>query len=384
MVAYMQNKPMIVLHIISGDIWAGAEVQVYHTMLALQSREEISVRCIVFNEHILNQKIKETGIPCITLDEKTNSSLSLLLMLIKEINVIRPHIIHVHASKEHVLAKVASSFFLGRIPIVRTVHGSRKAPKDIPWRQRARSSMVVMLDNLFISHAADAVIAVSKDLKREFMEQGIRGQLIQIYNGIDLEHCIVNAEEIMLRQRYNVGDRFWIGTAARLVEPKNLPMLINAGYFLKQRGIPCKISIFGEGRMNTELQEMIRTRSLADIVELNGFEPDIMPIIKTLDTFVLCSFHEGMPMALLEAMALKTPVVCTAVGGMREIVEDGVNGLLVPSGDSEALAWALEKLYLDPVLRVNLIENAWRRLKNQFSLQAAIEQLDALYNQLVV
>ena len=159
---------MNIIHIISGDIWAGAEVQVYHTVTALSKQSYIKVTCIVFNNGILKKKLEKKNISTIILDESKYSNLSLLLMLKNLINRNDPDLLHVHAVKEHFLGWFASLLCYRKIPIVRTVHGARKVPDNLLFYQSCRANLTVNMDNLLITYLADVVIAVSKDLEKDF------------------------------------------------------------------------------------------------------------------------------------------------------------------------------------------------------------------------
>jgi glycosyltransferase involved in cell wall biosynthesis len=374
---------MKILYIISGDIWAGAEAQVYYTLSALIKIRDLSFTCIIFNNGILKDKLESNGIKTILLDETYLNSFMILSKLNKLIQIIKPNFIHVHAVKEHFLAKCSTLFFNNKIPIIRTVHGARKAPDNLPLWKSIRSNLVVFLDNFLIKYAANDIIAVSKNLEEEFYNRKVKSNIHQIYNAIDTHNYnLTNNNNEKLRGKYGTKDLFWIGTAARLAEPKNLQMLIKAGQHLRERAFPFKISIFGDGPLRQELQNLIDRNSLSAQVELHGFEPNIYQVISALDVFVLCSIHEGLPIALLEAMVLKTPVICTDVIGIKEVIENGVNGLLIPLNNDVALAEALITLNKNREFAFKLAHNARILLDEKFSISKSIDQLYKIYNQI--
>lgn len=378
------SNPIKVLHIISGDLWAGAEVQAYNTLLHLSKDKSFSLACILFNNGILKDKIEALDLPCMVLDESDTDSYHLLLKLIKLIRNIDPHIIHVHKVKEHFLSRLSLFFKRVNRPIIRTLHGVTSNHDKLPLLRRIRSDIVGIVDNLLLRYNADAVIVVSKDLENYLVRSGRKKKNYQIYNAIDIDSVrSVKHDRNEVRNRFGIKDQIWIGTAARLVEIKNIPMLIESGKYMADKGIPFRISIFGDGPLNNTLSELITKHKLTDRVVLEGFESNILPIIKSLDVFVLTSYHEGLPMALLEAMALGTPVVCTNVGGMAEVIENGVNGLLVPSGDSMALADALIALYKDKGLAPRLTQKASETVTNKYTMSTAIDHLRKIYRQIL-
>lgn len=374
---------MNIMHIISADIWAGAEVQVYHTVTALSKQPHIIVTCVVFNDGILKEKLEKKNIDIIFIDENKYSNLSLLCVLKKIIKQKCPDLLHVHAVKEHFIGWLASLLCYRKISIVRTVHGARKVPTALSLFKSFRSNTVVFLDNFLINNAAGAIIAVSKNLEQDLSQNKIRGVVSQIYNAIDVAELDFIIDKQKIRKKYFINDVFWIGTAARLVEPKNLQMLIKAGYYLNKAGINFKISIFGDGPLKDDLQNLIDYYSLSNKITLHGFESDIIPIIQSLDVFVLCSFHEGLPMALLESLYLKTPVVCTAVGGITEVIENEKNGLLIPTNDEKALANFIIKIKKDKVLSNRIANNGRKTIEKRFLLSKTTKHLLSLYSKVL-
>jgi len=377
------NEPIRILHIISGDLWAGAAVQVYHTLSALSTSDQLYLICAVFNDGILKKGLEKMNIETVLLDERKFNFISMLLRLKKLIQAERPHIIHVHAVKEHFLGKVSTILAHRKIPVIRTVHGDRSVSEGLALGKYVRSKVVVSLDNFLIKNLAEVVIAVSKDMEDGFLAYKVRGKVYQIYNAVNTSEFDFEDNVRAVREKYEVNDHFWIGTAARLVGVKNQRMLIEAGKILLDKGIPFKISIFGNGPLKQDLQRLIERYELSSTVFLHGFEPEVHPVLNALDVFVLCSLNEGIPMALLEAMYMRTPVVCTAVGGMKEVIEDGVNGMLVPSNDSSSLADCLAKLYENQEMARRLGRNARATIEERFSLDKTLTNLCRVYGEVL-
>ncbi len=377
------NELIRVLHIISGDLWAGAAVQVYHTLSALSGGQRFYIICVLFNDGILKTNLEKLNIKTVLLDEMKLNPLGMLLKLKKLMQTEKPDIIHVHGVKEHFLGKVSILLSGQRIPIVRTVHGNLGSPRRLALRKFFKASLVAELDYLLIRNLAEAVIAVSKDMENGFLARKLSGKVWQIYNSINTSKFHFETNTHAVRKKYGVNDHFWIGTASRLVGVKNQRMLIEAGRYLLAEGIPFKISIFGNGPLKQDLETLIEKYELGDKIFLHGFEPEIHSVLNALDVFAICSLNEGLPMALLEAMYMRTPVVCTAVGGMKEIIEHGVNGMLVPSGDSSALANCLAKLYENQEMARKLAINARATIEERFSLDKTLENLCRVYDEVL-
>jgi glycosyltransferase involved in cell wall biosynthesis len=230
-----------------------------------------------------------------------------------------------------------------------------------------------------MNYAKINIIAVSKDLERLLIHSFPKATVTQIYNAIQIYNKKLIFEKD-IRKKSNINDDvFWIGTVARLSEPKNLELLIDAGKLLMLSEINFKISIWGEGPLRNKLQNRIDANNLQNLISLDGFEKNILPFLASLDLFVLCSLHEGLPMSLLEAMTMEIPVVCTEVGGIKEIITDGFSGLLVQNNDPISLTNAITKLQQDKTLRKKLVANAKIKIEQEFNIETTINKLIDLY-----
>lgn len=372
-------KPTLI-HVISGDLWAGAESQVYNNLYALKEEDKWNVTCLLFNAGILKNKLDAIGVKTYLIDENTNSTLLMCFKIYKLIREIRPSLLHVHHTKEHLLGLLCSMLIRKKIPLIRTVHGLHGVRSGLPLFQHLRSTMVVRLDSLLVKYFSTDVVAVSNDLKARLKEGRVNGKIHFISNSLSIEQNRANIVQNEFVDKYRPHSVFWIGTAARLVGVKNLDMLIDAGAILKKKGISFQISIFGDGPLKNRLNDRIIDHHLENEVKLHGFVDGMLDIVSALDIFVLCSKHEGLPMSLLEAMFLKTPVICTNVGGMAEVVDNRISGLLVENNDAEGLADAILCLINDRDLRNQIKENAKQVILDRFTTETAIKKLICVYD----
>ena len=369
-----------VVHIISGDQWAGAEAQVFHTLVDLRKQNRADFQVILFNNGVLRQRLLDQGIETVVIDETKHNAVVMLLMLAGQLRRSRPAIIHVHAFKEHILGQAARTLAFHKSTIVRTFHGMSEVPQGLSFAKHVKSLIVHKIEKWFLNSGANThIIAVSKDLEGFLHRSYPKTAVTQIYNGIPhLDRQSLRRKEI--RSEFGIGeDTFWIGTFARLTEPKNIGLLIDAGKELALRGIDFRISIFGAGPLKEKLQGRIYDNNLQGRVRLEGFKEQIIPILGSIDLFVLCSLHEGLPISLLEAMSLEVPVVCTEVGGIKEVITHNQSGLLVPSNDRHGLAAAILKLREDEALRRELASNAKRTVAQSFSVENANRKLTNIY-----
>jgi len=128
---------------------------------------------------------------------------------------------------------------------------------------------------------------------------------------------------------------------------------------------------------------MVHTKGLESCFAFVGFQADPLQYLAAFSVFVLPSIIEGLPIVLLEAMAMGKPVVASQVGGVPEIVEDGVTGLLVPSGSSESLGKAIITLLGDPETQTRMGKSGKQRVKTLFSLQQSVGKIEELYRRVV-
>lgn len=170
-----------------------------------------------------------------------------------------------------------------------------------------------------------------------------------------------------------------VGMVGRLSWKKGYEVALDAAKILQAEVPGIRFDIVGDGELRGDLEARARDMGLASTVRFLGQRRDVPELMRGFDCFALSSVIEGMPNALLEAMALGRPVVTTAAGGSREVVLDGESGLVVPPRDAAALAGAIRRVVQQPELAARLAAAGQKRVREHFSLDAMIESLDQLY-----
>ena len=232
---------------------------------------------------------------------------------------------------------------------------------------------------------ADYLIAVSSGVKEALIEQGIDPEKIEVlYHGIDLDQYVapLSTDEAKTRLGLPKGART-VGVVASLIPRKGHRFLLEALKNMEATTGPVHALFAGEGALEEELRGQVREMGLAERTHFLGFRRDIPEIVCALDAFVLPSLKEGLSIAVMEAMALEKPVVCSEIAGLPEVVRDGYTGFLVPPGDSAALQVALEKLFGDEELRQQLGHNARRFLEEHFEQSACLDAMEAYFRRIV-
>ena len=174
-----------------------------------------------------------------------------------------------------------------------------------------------------------------------------------------------------------------VGMVSKLWEGKGHAVLIEAFKLLKEKIKDAKLVIVGEGYLYDELLKMVDTNGLRESVLFTGFQMNVSEIIATFDVAVLPSFFEGMGRVLLEAMAMEKPVVATRVGGIPDLIDQGINGLLVRPGNVKELAEALEEVLSDRKFARQMGREGRKRIKGQFSADAMVQSIDRVYRELL-
>ncbi len=220
----------------------------------------------------------------------------------------------------------------------------RNDPNNDPKQPKLRKKR----DKLY--HKASGIVFQTEDA-RAYFEPDIQSRSTVIFNPVEVPSDLINKTE----ERNNI-----IVSIGRLEPQKNQTMLIRAFSAVHKRFPEYAMEIYGEGALRSELENLIRSEKLEDFVFLKGYTKNVLTAMASAKVFALSSDYEGMSNALIEAMALGLPVVSTdhPIGGARMLIEDRVNGMLVPVGDCDAMIRALCEVLEDEQLSVTLSRNA--------------------------
>jgi glycosyltransferase involved in cell wall biosynthesis len=218
---------------------------------------------------------------------------------------------------------------------------------------------------------ADCTVFVCHQQRRYWRRRGVCSRRNEvIYNGVDLREFRDTADaEERARVRRSLGLHeadYVIGITAGLRPEKNHIQLVEAVARLRRRGIPARALLIGDGEMRETIEAHARRLAVSGDVIITGFQSDVRPFVRACDTMVLCSLTETLSLAVIEAMALRRPVVHSDVGGARELVVPGRNGFLFPAGDTAAL---VDKLALlrDRALARRMGDAARERVEERFA-----------------
>ena len=235
---------------------------------------------------------------------------------------------------------------------------------------------------LLMAKRATRIIAVCDSVKKELVEEHVHPAAIEsIANGVDLELNKPSMDKSALRRRMKLPDKDTIIFTGRLSPEKGTDLLVRCFAELA-RTQSCQLVIIADGPEQKNVVRLIAEYDLHDSVLLISSVEEVAPYLKASDLFVLPSRFEGLSNALLEAMACGVPVISTRVGGSRDIIEDGVNGLLVEVDATDQLRDAMERVLCDRQLAAALGANARASVEAKHDMRRIANAYGALYRDL--
>lgn len=368
--------PVLVDHFITDLESGGAQVALYRLATRLDKAQfRPRVVCLRGGEAAVGRKLRAAGIPILDLQMTRKWRMDALARLYAHWRRERPMILHswmFHATLAGRLVGRAAG-----IPIL--ISARRNVNIGGPQRERL-NRLTLPLDH--------AVIAVCEAARQAEMARGHAApqKVTTIYNGVDLaEFPPANAASgARLRRVLHLpADARLIGVVGRLHPQKGHTYLLQAAPAVLAEMPAAHFLMIGDGELRPALAQEAQQVGAARQVHWLGQRDDVPMLLAGLDLFVLPSLWEGMPNAALEAMAAALPVIATGVDGTREVIEDGVSGLLVPAADAAALAAAINRLLRDQPLAQQLGQTARERVAARFTLAQTVRQTEALYRRLL-
>jgi len=320
------------------------------------------------------REAEHIGIPVVYFTMRRGYNLKGIRSIFRFINDQDIKIVHSHGYKSNIFLGLQFKTEFKRIS---TIHGWSKEYGGL------KNKTYEMLDSISLRRF-DAVVAVSQSVATDLRKKGLNGRNITvIHNGLKATNNIDDADIADLRQKYALSENsFVIGTVGRLVPIKGQAFLIRAMAEVVKEIKNCHLLIAGEGPLRNNLQAEIDRLNISHNVQFIGYVHDINIMMATIDLFVLPSLSEGLPISLLEAMAAKIPVVASDAGGIREVVMDGVDGILVPPSDSISLANAIKRLYNNRELLSNIAMHGEMKVRKYFSAFSMAENYKSIYSRL--
>ena len=357
-------RKLRVVHIVPELGVGGAEWHVVRLMPALDpDRFEPAVICIG-EPGALFPLLAAVGVPAVALRRTKRGALLALFDLVRELRRIRPDIVLVRGYNAEVLGRLAARIVRVRANVV-WIHNVG----DLDPHGRVRRLLDRLLDRITsayfgVAHAQRAYISG---------ELGLPAHKVRIiHNGVDPTDFDPRSDRQAVAA-LGIGDGEPVVALVGAMRPeKDHKTYLDAARLVNGAMPSARFLLVGDGPLRAELEARAVSLGLDDRVVFAGVRDDIPKLLRGVDVFVLSSYSDCFPMALLEAMAAGRPAVCTAVGGVPEMIDDGVTGFLVPPRDPRALADKLLTVLADPARARAMGKAARRRAEEEFSLQRSV------------
>ena len=272
------RKRLRVLHVISGDLWAGAEAQAFTLITTLARMPEVCIAAAVLNEGDLSKRLRLAGVEVFVFEEKRSNPIAIFMRMFQLVRSWRPNVVHTHRYKENILGSLVCKFFR-RVYCVRTTHGAseRKCSRGL---RRIQQQVLDTSDRWCGKWLQCKIIAVSRPLASELERTYGKRKVSVIENGIDVDsvrQCRGTAEF-----RSDCTDVLHVGIAARLVHVKRLDIFLRTAALLREK-MPSsgwRFHLFGDGPLQEQLVELAKSLNLLKETTFHGHRTDIATLLR--------------------------------------------------------------------------------------------------------
>ena len=368
----LPRRKLNILYLITEFDVGGAENMLYEVATRID-RQKYDIHAACLTGHgAIGKKLSALGIDVKYFCIQNRLDFRIFIRLGKFLKRNNIHILHTYLFHANFIGRIAGKL-AGVQVIISSIRTSEKENRYHLWLDKITSGFV------------DIETCVCEAVRQfTIKEAGISaGKLISIPNGIDLAkfNRAFNREgkrtELGIKESTKV-----IGTVGHLSKPKGIEFLLKAASLVLKEFQDTVFVIVGRGKLEHELKRFTKELCIEDNVIFTGFRKDAVEIMSIFDIFVLPSLWEGLPVAVLEAMALSKPVVVTAVGGCPELVANGENGYLVEPADCTGLSRAIVNILKDLVLAREMGGNSRKKVEH-FGVDKMVERTEELYEMLV-
>jgi glycosyltransferase involved in cell wall biosynthesis len=352
----------------------GAQEHLY-SLLTRMDRSHFETSVVSLSPGSAVRKLQRAGIPVLVIDDPDDAIA--VGALSAHLASVRPDVVHNHMYRAE-LVGTRAAIALGEIGlrrpyVVSTVHSSRvRSAEDREQLRRLTPDM-------------DRLIAVSRSIVAKLTDEGRAdaGPPIDlIYNGVDLQRYDHQEPCCTLRDEYGMepGSQI-VGVVARLEPEKGHPTLFEAWPAVLRAVPDAYLLVIGEGGQREALEKLARKLKIAHRVVFTGRRDDVPAVTAAIDVAVLPSYREAQGLSILEALALARPVVASNVGGIPEMIDDGVTGLLVEPHDVDALAGAITRLLVDHPYADMLARQGHDLVHDRFCIELMVEAVERIYEE---
>lgn len=365
-----QNQPagkaLKVMQVTWGLVAGGAEMYAFTVAANLDAQKYRATLCAIDKGGALEPEIERLGIPYFVMNRRQGIDWKLMWRLYRLFRENRIEVVHTHHFNQLFYSVLGAK--LTGAKIVHMEH-------SVEFLKRRRLAGALK----FLSRFCDKVIAIGSDGAKALKElAGIPESKLEIIRaGVDPANYGESKSEARQALGLNQQEKIAV-IVARLFPEKNHRLLLEAFAEVVQRVEGARLLIVGDGVEEAAIQNEIRRLKLQEKVTMMGVRRDVARILAASDVFVISSDREGLPIAVLEAMAAAKPVVATAVGDLPMVVKDGETGRVVPAKNPQAMAAALTEILCDEEKALHMGAKALQAV-DEYSLQTMIAKFESLY-----
>ena len=353
------------------------------TILAERCRPDFETALLAGETEGREGELNRTGVSVVRVPHLRRrpsplADLRALIWLVRYLRRESPAIVATHTAKAGLLGRVAA--VVAGVPVrIHTFHGHVLEG----YFGRVQASFYLALERL-MGRFTTQFVAISPEIERDLDRLGIgRGKTTVVRLGLELNGLSAGDAGRLRRELDVPAGAHLVGIVGRLVPIKAIDVFLPAAEEVAHTDPGARFAIVGDGELWDELHAQVSSRGLERRVHFTGWRSDLADVYSALDVVVCCSRNEGTPVALIEACAAGRPVVGTTVGGIPDVIEGGVNGILVPPGDPHALASAISELLADPVRRQSMGARGRQRVLERYSADRMVTELKNLYQSLL-
>jgi len=326
-----------------------------------------------FTKGEMVDRLSEMGIPCYVIPTTKPFDFSCWGKVKKLIQSKDYHIIHAHGTRA-----CSNTFWAAgqlKLPLIYTVHGWSFHPDQQNLIRFLRKSG----EKVLVKRTQKNITVSKSNQQQGIDELGLPNSVV-IHNGVNLNKFDPAKEYHLKRSDFGLKeDDIVVGFMARLTHQKDPVTLIRAAAIAAPKAPKLKFILVGNGDLDDEVREERQKLGMEDRVVLEDFRTDVPDVLSLIDIYCLPSLWEGLPIGVIEAMAMQKAVIATPVNGTKELIEDGINGLLIPEKKPDMLAKAFLKLYENPELIKKYGEASVIKVKESFNVQAMAHKVSEVY-----
>ncbi len=327
--------------------------------------------CCMMGGGLLEEELKGEKVEIVHLNFRTRYFFIAFFKLLRLMRRKRIDILHAHLFHCGFWGRIAA--LLTGVPVIIYTEQGKSL-----WKRRRH-----ILFERMANHFTDMRIAVSEDIRKLCIEREKTppDKFVYIPNAIDAEDYVVSKERSSeTRKEIGLGDGGpVIGTVARLNFAKALEYMLQAFSIVRESFPNARCLLVGDGELRGDLENWAKKLGIEDSTLFLGARTDVPELLSVMDVFVLSSITEGTPISLLEAVVAGVPAVGTDVGGIPEVIENRVTGILVPPRDEVKLAQGIIDLLSDGELREKVIDAAYAKVTKSYSLAATAKRIEDIY-----